>query len=129
MKIDKFDPTEYVFHFADAGGTIEALGAYWQNSLKDLLSMSGLKGEEVTHYVSHQVDGTKNRMVAQGAGIPASAVATNFQNYGNMGCPTIFINYAMNIADKNVQFKKGDKLVFHAVGGGLTWAGICLERI
>jgi 3-oxoacyl-[acyl-carrier-protein] synthase-3 len=129
VKIDKFDAAEYVFHFSDAGETIEALGNYWQNSLKQLLESAGLRGDQVTHYVSHQVDGTKNKLVAQGAGIPESAVATNFKNYGNMGCPTIFINYAMNIADKNVKFKSGDKLVFHAVGGGLTWAGICLEKV
>ncbi|HVK61277.1 MAG TPA: 3-oxoacyl-[acyl-carrier-protein] synthase III C-terminal domain-containing protein [Bdellovibrionales bacterium] len=129
VKAAGFDPNEYVFQFSQAGETIEALATYWQNSLADLLKMSGVRGEEITHYISHQVDGTKNRMVAEGAGIPAASVATNFKTYGNMGCPTIFINYAINIAQKNVQFKTGDKMILHAVGGGLTWAGLCLERV
>jgi len=60
--------------------------------------------------------------------IPEKSVSCNFSNYGNMGCPTIFLNY-QSWLESGAEFKKNEKLIFHAVGGGVSWAGICMEKV
>ncbi len=127
--IDKenYDPSQYHFHFAQKSDSLEKMAHYWQQSLVDLMKTSGIEGSEVSHYISHQVDGSKNLMFAKSQGIPEESVALNFTEYGNMGCPTIFINYHFwQKAGKKV--KPGDVIIYHAVGGGLSWAGLCQRR-
>lgn len=127
VDIDNYDPGDYVFKFEEKGNTLEAMAHHWQNSLQELLSLSGIEGSDVNHYIAHQVDGSKNRAFALNNRIPEDSIALNFEDYGNMGCPTVFLNYLQ--WTKNRQFKKGDHLIFHAVGGGVSWAGISLRKI
>ncbi len=124
-----FNPLDYVFTFDEKGETLEMMAHYWMQSLSDLLKVSSISGSEVTDYIAHQVDGTKNKKFALAQEIPESSVALNFRDYGNMGCPTVFINYAQWMQNRENDFSRGDKLVLHAVGGGLSWAGLCLERV
>ena len=92
----------------------------------DLLSVSNLKGEQVTHDVSHQIDAKKNRHFAKSAQVPDAAIYENFRHFGNMGCPTVLLNYQSR---PSPEFKSGDVLVFQAVGGGISHAALCLERV
>jgi|GEM_PF-1937129 len=125
-----YEREDFRFSFKDKGNTIETLGEYWVSSLSELLSNANLTGDAITHYMAHQVDGTKNAKIAAACGIPESAVAKNFQHYGNMGAPTVFINYYHWLQRaQQPDFQPGDKLIFHAVGGGLSWAGVCLEKV
>lgn len=122
---DQYEREDFRFTFNDKGNSIEVLGNYWIKSLQELLQSAGIDGQQVQHYVAHQVDGSKNALIASSCGIEDGAVAKNFKNYGNMGSPTIFINYKQWM--ENNVFKPGEHLVLHAVGGGLSWAGMCLE--
>jgi 3-oxoacyl-[acyl-carrier-protein] synthase III len=128
VRIDAYNPLDYVFHFEDKPDTLKKMAEYWVGSLQDLLKTSGVVGSAVSHYFAHQVDGSKNPEIARACGIEDPAIARNFAGYGNMGCPTIFLNYERWKAAGPKPFKTGDIQVFHAVGGGLSWAGICLER-
>ncbi|OUR93569.1 hypothetical protein A9Q84_19060 [Halobacteriovorax marinus] len=125
---ENFNPMDYVFAFDGKADTIEKMGYHWQKSLQDLLETSGLKGEEVDHYIAHQVDGKKNLAFAKSAGIKEENVALHFKDFGNMGCPTVFKNYKNWTEEKGKEFKSGETLVLHAVGGGISWAGICLRK-
>ncbi len=129
VEIQNYRSQDYVFAFEEKGDTLKKMAEYWVGSLQDLLRQSGVKGEAVTHYFSHQVDAYKNREIARAGGIPNGAVAMNFADFGNMGCPTIFLNYAQWLASQPAAFRRGDVVVLHALGGGLSWAGICLEKI
>jgi 3-oxoacyl-[acyl-carrier-protein] synthase-3 len=119
---------DYVFAFENKPETLIALGRHWVTSLNDLLALSGIDGNAVTHYVAHQVDGSKNTAFAEACGVPSGAIAKSFAEYGNMGCPTVFVNY-LGMLRRGPAFRVGDVLVLHAVGGGVSYAGICLEKI
>ena len=126
---EDYDRDNYRFTFNDKGNGIQVLGEYWVKSLTDLLQQAGIKGDEVNYYFAHQVDGSKNAQIAAMCGVADAAVAKNFRDFGNMGAPTVFINYKHWMEKNQPQFQKGEQLVFHAVGGGLSWAGLCLEYV
>jgi 3-oxoacyl-[acyl-carrier-protein] synthase-3 len=124
---ETYKAEDYFFKFENAPETLVKTAHYWNQSLVDLFELTNVPAASITHYIAHQVDGSKNKMFAKSCGIADEAIMTNFVNFGNMGCPTIFINYYQNL-DK-MTFKKGDRMIYHAVGGGLSWASIMLERI
>lgn len=119
-------PEDYYFTFANKPEGIQRLAHHWQTSLAELLRLADLQGEQIQHYVAHQVDEQKNLAVALAAKIPCEKVALNFRQFGNMGSPTIFVNLHDWLAKQPV--RTDDHLVLHAVGGGISWAGICLQR-
>lgn len=127
IDINSYEATDYLYHLDEKGDTIEKLQHYWLTSLAQLLEGAGIAGSEVNHYISHQVDGSKNQKIAMAGGISADAVAKNFKDFGNMGSPTVLINYHQWVNRAAHQFNPGDHLVFHAVGGGISWAGMCLQ--
>lgn len=129
VNIAQYDPARYYFSFEQKPEGLEAIGRYWVQSLQDLLTTSTVTPEQVKHYVAHQVDASKNVAIARQCGIVDDAVARNFADYGNMGCPTVFINLHQWLLQPQHQFARGDCLVLHAVGGGVSWAGMCLERV
>lgn len=127
VDINGYDPARYLFSFEQKPEGLEAIGRYWVQSLQDLLAVSDIPAGKVRHYVAHQVDAGKNAAVAEACSIADDAVARNFAGFGNMGCPTVFINYAKWIERPEHRVEPGDCLVLHAVGGGVSWAGMCLE--
>ena len=127
VDIDNYRPSDYVFKVDEKSDAIERLEYYWNKSLQDLVSISGVLPENIKHYIPHQVDASKNLGYAKKAGIPLTSVASNIQDYGNMGCPTVFLNYQQWMNDK--KFEKDDTLILHAVGGGISWAGIALKKV
>jgi 3-oxoacyl-[acyl-carrier-protein] synthase-3 len=127
VDIENYDESDYKFKFEAKAGTLEKSAYYWNKSLEDLFEVTNTSGHQITHYCAHQIDGTKNKNIALAQGINESAIYLNFKEYGNMGCPTVFLNYLENMSKNN--FSKGDKFVFHAVGGGLSWASLLMEKI
>lgn len=128
VDIDDYRAEDYFFSFENKPDGIAAIARYWVQSLRDLLQGAGITPEQVKHYIAHQVDAAKNAAIAKTCGIPDESVARNFSRFGNMGCPTVFLNYQQWIQRKEHCFNPGDHLIFHAVGGGVSWAGICLVR-
>lgn len=128
IDINQYDPAQYLFSFEQKPEGLEAIGRYWVQSLHDLLSVSGINPAQIKHYIAHQVDASKNAAIASQCDINPAAVARNFALYGNMGSPTVFINYHQWVNRPQHRFNAGDCLIFHAVGGGVSWAGLCLQR-
>lgn len=126
VKKEDYNPSNFIFHFEQKGDASKMLSHYWNKSLKDLLELCEITGQDIDYYFSHQVNGTKNYQIAKSFSIEDKAIALNFENFGNMGCPTIFINYYYWMNNKD--FLPGQKMVFHAVGGGLSWAALCLTK-
>lgn len=119
-------PPYYVFN--DKPQAVKMLQHYWLDSLGRILQLARVLGTDISHYIAHQIDTEKNRLIAQACAIPQISVALNFSGYGNMGCPTVFINYHEWLARGKV-FHKGELMVLQAVGGGVSWAGMCLEYV
>lgn len=125
---ENYDRENFRYTLKNKGNTFEVLHEYWIKSLQNLLESSELHGSEIQHYIAHQVDGSKNAAVAKTCHIEAPAVAKNFTHFGNMGSPTVFINYHQWIKHQHKVVNPAENLIFHAVGGGLSWAGICLNK-
>lgn len=129
INIETYNPQDYLFSFEQKVEVLEAIGNYWISSLEELLQVSDVNPSDVKHYIAHQVDASKNAAIANHCDINPESVARCFSDYGNMGAPTVFINYHDWINRPEHKFQTGDNLVFHAVGGGVSWAGLCIERI
>jgi 3-oxoacyl-[acyl-carrier-protein] synthase III len=127
IDIENYNPQDYKFCFSEKADTVTKMAFYWKESLKEVLEISEISGYEINHYIAHQVDGSKNMQFAKEADIDETAIATNFEMYGNMGCPTIFINYESWI-ESGKKINKGESICFHAVGGGLSWASLILKK-
>lgn len=129
INLETYNASDYYYQLDEKNNTLEKLQHYWLDSLKHLLQDAEVNPSDVNHYIAHQVDGSKNLALALASGIREEAVAKNFKNYGNMGSPTIFINYHEWIKNPSHSFAQGDYLVFHAVGGGISWASLCLQKV
>ena len=93
------------------------------NAAKEVLKRNNLKGEEISYLVPHQankriVDATANRI-----GLKEDQVLMNIAYYGNTTAATI----PLLLNDNKSKFKKGDKLIFAAFGGGFTWGAAYLS--
>lgn len=128
INIENYQAEDYLYQLDEKGDTIEKLQHYWVSSLAQLLDGAQVPGSDVNHYIAHQVDGSKNEKIALAGGIRSEAVAKNFGRFGNMGSPTVLINYHQWVNRPEHAFNSGDTLVFHAVGGGISWAGMCLQK-
>lgn len=126
MNIASYKEEDYYFKTDGKNDALEQLEIHWNASLKQLIEISSVDPKVVKHYIAHQVDASKNKACAQNAGIDVDCIAINIQEYGNMGCPTIFLNYKQWAEKK--KFIKDDVLILHAVGGGISWAGLCLQK-
>ena len=88
-----------------------------------MFKRNDLKGEEISYLISHQankriVDATANRI-----GLKGDQVLMNIAYYGNTTAATI----PLLLNDNKSKFKKGDKLIFTAFGGGFTWGAAYLS--
>ena len=88
-----------------------------------IMEKNNLTGDDITWLVPHQankriIDATANRI-----GITDSKVLMNIASYGNTTAGTI----PLLLWDYEKMFKKGDKLILAAFGGGFTWGAALLE--
>jgi len=93
------------------------------NATEQIMKRNHLNGEEINYLVPHQankriVDATASRI-----GLKEDQVLMNIAYYGNTTAATI----PLLLNDNKLQFKKGDKLIFAAFGGGFTWGAAYLS--
>lgn len=90
---------------------------------RSIMDRNNLTGEDVDFLLAHQanlriIDATARRME-----LDDDKVLINIDRYGNTTAGTI----PLLMHDYEKQFKKGDKLVLAAFGGGFTWGAIYLK--
>lgn len=90
-----------------------------------LLAKHGVKPEEVRLLIPHQANRRIIVATAERLGMPLDRVVINLDKYGNTTAATIPL--ATNDALEQGQLKKGDLVMFAAVGAGYT-AGASLWR-
>ncbi len=89
---------------------------------KKVIQNNALTAEEVDYVIAHQankriIDATTNYL-----GVAEEKVLKNIHKYGNTTAATL----PLLLADFESTFKKGDKLIFTAFGGGFTWGAAYL---
>ncbi len=91
---------------------------------EEVLIKNNLTGDDIAYLVPHQanlriIDATARRIK-----LTPEKVLINIQKYGNTTAATIPL--CMAEAYKEGKFKKGDKLMLTAFGGGFTWGALYL---
>ncbi len=85
---------------------------------RDLLARNGLKGEDVSVMVPHQANRRIITACAERLGLDCEKVIINIDRYGNTTSATVPL--ATRDAISSGKLKKGDLVLFSAVGAGYT---------
>jgi len=92
-------------------------------TIKDVLNRNDLTIEDIDWVIPHQANKRIISSVSSQLDCPEEKVLVNIENYGNTTAGTI----PLVLRDFESKFKKGDKIVLTAFGGGFTWGSILLE--
>lgn len=87
------------------------------STTSELMKRNNLSNDDVDWLIPHQANIRIIKSVAEGMDFPMEKVVVNIHKYGNTTAGTLPL-CLWNWEDK---FKKGDKIVFTAFGGGFTW--------
>ena len=84
-----------------------------------------MKVEDIDWLIPHQANLRILNLVAERLKIPLEKVIITVENHANTSAASIPL--ALDFANKNNKIKKGDLIMFEALGGGLTWGSIALR--
>jgi len=82
-----------------------------------VLARNKLTAEDINWVIPHQANIRIINSVADGLNIPMEKVVVNIQKYGNTTAGTL----PLCLWEWENKFKKGDKIILTAFGGGFTW--------
>lgn len=88
-------------------------------SVVDVMNKAGLKVEDIDWLVPHQANARILLSVAKKLNLAEEKVIMTVANHANTSAASIPL--ALDFALGNNKIKKGDIVVFEALGGGLTW--------
>jgi 3-oxoacyl-[acyl-carrier-protein] synthase-3 len=94
-------------------------------SIKNVLNKSNIKADQVDMLIPHQPSINILKIVADRVGLPMSKVKTVMHKYANIAGASVPI--ALDDAIKNNEIKKGDIIVFTAIGSGWAWGSTILK--
>lgn len=92
------------------------------SSTKDLLKQNNISPDQIDWIVPHQANLRILESVANMMDFPIEKVLINIAKYGNTTSATI----PLCMGENEKRFKKGDKVVLTAFGGGFTWGSTLL---
>lgn len=112
-------------HFVTQDGRIVFKAAIkgMSESIRDLMEKNNLTQEDIDWIIPHQANNRIITAVGDQVGFPSEKVLVNIHNYGNTTAGTI----PLVLSDFEDKFKKGDKIILTAFGGGFTWGSILLH--
>ena len=90
---------------------------------EQILTRNNLTEKDVQWLVPHQANKRIIEATANRVGLKSDKGMRNIHRYGNTTSATL----PLLLADYENQLKKGDNLIFAAVGGGFTWGSIYLK--
>lgn len=94
-------------------------------NIKEILAKNNMHIDQIAFMLPHQPSIKILKEIARQVGLPFEKVKTNMDRYANTSGGTIPI--VLDETHRNNEFKKGDVLLFAAVGAGWTW-GTALYR-
>src|SRR4029079_14723398 len=92
----------------------------FQGLIAETLEKSNLKPEEVDHYVCHQSNARILESARERFGLPADKISVNIDRVGNTSSASVPLCF--NELRRSGRVHEGQKIMFVAFGGGLTWA-------
>ena len=94
--------------------------------LREVLEEAGLKPEHIDWVVPHQANARILDATARTLGLPADKVIVTVDRHANTSAASVPL--ALDAAVRDGRIKKGDLVMFEAMGGGFTW-GASLARM
>lgn len=91
--------------------------------ISDVMMKNGLTHEDVDFLIPHQANKRIIYGVADQLDFPHDKVLVNIEEYGNTTAATI----PLCLSDFEHKFKKGDRIILAAFGGGFTWGSVMLK--
>lgn len=95
------------------------------NAATEAIARAGLRLEDIDLLVPHQANLRIIEAVAKRLHLDPAKVFVNIQRYGNTSAASIPIALCEAVATGRV--RRGDRLVFAAFGGGMTWGAAVVE--
>ncbi len=92
------------------------------DSINDVLERNKLTVDDIAYLVPHQANLRIIHGLGDFIGFPREKVLINIEKYGNTTAATI----PLCLRDFEHLFKKGDKIILTAFGGGFTWGAVLL---
>jgi 3-oxoacyl-[acyl-carrier-protein] synthase-3 len=92
---------------------------------REALAKAGREPADVDWMVPHQANIRIMTHTAKKLGIPAEKVVVTVDQHGNTSAASIPL--ALDVAVRSGQIRRGDTLLFEAVGGGLTWGAAIVD--
>jgi 3-oxoacyl-[acyl-carrier-protein] synthase III len=91
-------------------------------TVQEVLERNHLKTEDIDWLIPHQANIRIIKSVAEACNFPMERVVVNIEKYGNTTAGTL----PLCLWDYESKFKKGDKILLTAFGGGFTWGTLYL---
>ncbi len=92
---------------------------------KEVINRAGVRPEDIDLVIPHQANVRIINSLAERLGIPGERFFINIDRYGNTSAASIPI--ALHEAIKEGKLKRGDLVLFTAMGGGLTWGAVLMR--
>lgn len=89
------------------------------------LEKAGLSASDVDWVVPHQANLRIIKRTVQKIGLSMDKIVVTVQDHGNTSAASIPL--ALSVAVERGQIKRGDMLLFEAIGGGLAWGAATLR--
>ncbi|MGA0258320.1 MAG: beta-ketoacyl-ACP synthase III [Saprospiraceae bacterium] len=93
------------------------------DTIAQVMERNGLSNDDIDWLIPHQANKRIIYSVADQLDFPHEKVLVNIENYGNTTAATI----PLVLRDFEDKFKKGDKIMLTAFGGGFTWGSVLIE--
>jgi 3-oxoacyl-[acyl-carrier-protein] synthase-3 len=93
--------------------------------IREALERCELAVSDIDHFIPHQMNARMIEAVAERLAFPMERVLMNIDRYGNTSAASIPI--ALDEEVRRGRIKRGDLLLFSAMGAGITW-GTCILR-
>ncbi len=111
------------FVFQDGRPVFKAAVSGMVGSIKEVLDRNELAIDDIDWLIPHQANMRIINSVGSMLDFPEEKVIVNIQKYGNTTAGTL----PLCLSDFEHQFKKGDKILLTAFGGGFTWGTTLIE--
>lgn len=118
-------PAEKLAMYLNGGEVYKFAVNVMGRNIQEVCAAAGLTPADIDWYLPHQANLRIIDASLRKFKIPREKVLTNIAEYGNMSATSVAVLLDEN-ARKGV-FKKGDKLLFVAFGGGLTSGAVIVE--
>lgn len=95
------------------------------HDIKELFEKTGIKGEDIAHFVPHQANKRIIDYAQKKLGYDAEKWFVNINKFGNVSSASIPL--AIDEMNKKGMFSRGEKIVLAAFGGGLSSGAMVFE--